>query len=156
MREGSEQSVFAIDEDSGRIVDTVGEGGGMSLSFSKRMARHRPPPRQLTDYLRVLEHDQALTRRAVAVIAEAGVIKPWPLKVPLGKETVTVSGLHRVDEEALNALDDATFLKLRKASSLVIAYGQILSVGQVKVLRQASEPYAGTDGQGSAVGTLPV
>jgi hypothetical protein len=38
----------------------------------------------------------------------------------------------------LNALDDATFLKLRNAGSLVVAYGQILSMGQVKVLTHLS------------------
>jgi hypothetical protein len=47
---------------------------------------------------------------------------------------VTVSGLCRVDEPALNALDDETFLKLRKASALVVAHGQLMSMNQVSVL----------------------
>lgn len=62
------------------------------------------------------------------------MIKPWPLTMQVGDQQITVNGLHTVDEAALNALDDATFLKLRKASSLLIAYGQLLSIVQVQGL----------------------
>ena len=46
------------------------------------------------------------------------MIKPWALTVPVGEQQITVEGLHQVDEAALNRLDDATFLKLRKTSGL--------------------------------------
>ena len=35
--------------------------------------------------------------------------------MPIRNDKVTVNGLHRVNEPALQTLDDATFLKLRKA-----------------------------------------
>ena len=139
LREGSDQSVLAIDEDSGRIVDEIRESAGDDVvRFFEEDGTPSPTTKALTDYLRILENDHVLTRRAVAALAEAKVIEPWPLTVPIGNEQVTVSGLHRVDEQALNALDDATFLKLRNAGSLVVAYGQILSMGQVKVLTHLS------------------
>jgi hypothetical protein len=137
--EGSEHTVLAIDEDSGRVLDEVREGGRDDVAkFFEADGTPSATTKALTDYLRILESDQALTRGAVAALAEADVIKPWALTLPIGNEQVTVSGLYCVDERALNALDDATFLKLRKASSLVIAYGQIFSMGQVKVLTHLS------------------
>jgi hypothetical protein len=130
---------LAIDEDSGRIFDEVRDSPGDDLvKFFEEDGTPSASTKALTDYLRILENDHVLTRRAVAPLAEAKVIKPWPLTVPIGNEQVTVSGLHRVDEQALNALDDATFLKLRHAGSLVVAYGQILSMGQGRVLTQLS------------------
>jgi hypothetical protein len=38
---------------------------------------------------------------------------------------VAAKGLHRIDEAKLNALDEATFLKLRKSSWLILAYAQL-------------------------------
>ena len=66
--------------------------------------------------------------------------QPWPqpgsfspgrltLKAEQGERAIT--GLHRIDEVALNALADDVFLKLRKASALPIAYAQMLSMGQL-------------------------
>ena len=132
---GSEQRILAIDEDSGMIVDEIGEGVDR---FFEPDGTPSQTTKALTDFLQLLERDQALTQNAVAPLAEADVIKPWPLTVPIGGNQVTVSGLHRVDEAALNALDDATFLKLRKAGSLVVGYGQIISMTRVNVLTKLS------------------
>ena len=47
---------------------------------------------------------------------------------------MTVNALHQIDETALNRLEDETFLKVRKASGLLVAYAQLLSMAQVNVL----------------------
>ena len=52
--------------------------------------------------------------------------------VPIGNQQITADDLYCIDEAALNALDDATFLKLRKTFGLVMAYTQLLSGGQVE------------------------
>jgi hypothetical protein len=91
-----------------------------------------------TEFLRQLEREYTTTNRAVAALAEAGVIMPWPLTVPVGNRQIVVNGLHRVDEAALNALDDGKFLELRKGSALVIAYWQIASIIQVNLLARLS------------------
>ena len=49
---------------------------------------------------------------AVAALAEAGVIQPWPIKLKAEQGERAIAGLHRVDEAALNALADDVFLKL--------------------------------------------
>ncbi len=133
--EGSEQTFLCVDEDSGLIVDGDGE---TVEKFFEPDGSPSAMTNTLTDFLHSIEQDQIQTDLAVTALAEAGVIKPWPLTAPVGNQQVTVSGLYRVDEPALDALDDATFLKLRKASSLPVAYGQILSMGQAGVLSRLS------------------
>ena len=126
------QQELGIDEDSGVVVDDTG-GEGVEKFFE---ADGTPTAtlKSIMEMLRLIENDQARTDEAVSALAEAGLIKPWPLKVQVGNQEVTVNGLHCIDEAALNVLDDATFLKMRRASSLVIAYGQLLSMVQVQGL----------------------
>jgi hypothetical protein len=131
----TEPATLCIDEDSDLIVDDAGES---VERFFEADGTPSATTKALTEFLGRLAHDQAITALAVAALAEAGVIKPWLLTVPVGNQQITVNGLHRVDEPALNALDDASFIKLRKASALVIAYGQLLSMGQVSVLGRLS------------------
>jgi hypothetical protein len=134
-REGNEQTILCVDEDSNLIVDLGGE------NIEKFFVADGSPSattNTIADVLRRIEHDQTQTGLAVAALSEAGVITPWPLKVPANSQQVTISGLYRIDEPALNALDDPTFSKLRKASSLVVAYGQLLSMPQVSVLLRVS------------------
>ena len=63
----------------------------------------------------------------MAALAEARVIRPWPLTATLGKQQVTANGLFGIDEAALNAMDSHTFMRLRETSSLALAYAQIIS-----------------------------
>ena len=65
----------------------------------------------------------------MAALAEAGVIRPWQIKLKSGEGEQPVSGLHRIDGAALNALPDDIFLKLRRASALFLADAQMLSAG---------------------------
>jgi hypothetical protein len=131
----TEPPILCIDEDSDLIVDDAGEN---AEKFFEADGTPSSSSKALTEFLGRLAHDQTVTALAVAALQEAVVIKPWSLTVPLGDQQVSVGGFHCVDEKALNALDDATFLKLRKASALVIAYGQLLSMGQVSVLARLS------------------
>jgi hypothetical protein len=130
--ESSDERVLGIDEDSGLVVENA-SGEGVE-KFFELDGTPTAMVKTLTELLRFIERDQVETARAVSALAEAGVIKPWPLTVQVGNQDMTVSGLYRVDEPALNALDDETFLKLRRASSLLIAYGQLLSMVQVQAL----------------------
>jgi hypothetical protein len=127
--DNGEGGALGIDEDSGLIVD-IGDGEGLE-EFFETDGTLAPTTKAITELVHFSERDQLTTAQAVSALAEAGVIKPWPLTMQVGDQQITVGGLHSVDEAALNALDDATFLKLRKASSLVIAYGQLLSMVQV-------------------------
>ena len=127
-----EGSVLGIDEDSGLVVDN-GEGDSLEEFFGAD-GTLAPTTKAIAELLYFAERDQVATAGAVSALADAGLIKPWPLTMQVGDQQISVNGLHSVNEAALNALDDATFLKLRKASSMVVAYGQLLSMVQVQGL----------------------
>jgi hypothetical protein len=138
--DGVEGGVLGIDEDSGLIVDDAGDGllaPGVE-GFFEADGTLASMTKSIAELVHLSARDQVTTARAVSALADAGVIKPWPLTVQVGDQQTTVGGLHCIDEAALNALNDATFLKLRKASSLVIAYGQLLSMVQVHALTRLS------------------
>ena len=70
---------------------------------------------------------------AVNALADAGLITPWEINLKQGEKVVPVEGLFRVDEAALNKLDDEDFLAVRKAGGLALAYAQLLSMNQLAV-----------------------
>ena len=125
--QGSEQMILYIDEDSGviRDADEAGEpffatDGKPSQSISTTM-----------ECLGQIEASRVATDLATASLAAAGVIEPWPLEVEVGGKKAAAKGLHRINEAALNRLDDEAFLKLRKTSALRLANAQIMSMGQI-------------------------
>jgi len=85
------------------------------------------------DFLGKVEASRGATSRVVAALGAAGVFTAWPLQVEYPEGPKTVTGLLRIDEARLNALDDASFLALRSAGALAIAYSQMLSMGQITV-----------------------
>ena len=126
-REGSEQMTLYIDEDSGVIRDAdeagepfFGADGKPSQSISATI-----------EFLGQIEANHVATDLSTASLAAAGVIEPWPLEVEVGGKKTAAKGLHRINEAALNQLDDEAFLKLRKTSALRLAEAQIMSVGQI-------------------------
>ena len=86
--------------------------------------------------LQEIEQNRIATDLAVASLAEAGVIQPWPLQIKEGDQEVAVKGLYRIDAAALAALDDETFLKLRKSSALTLAHAQLISMQTLGVFNQ--------------------
>ena len=126
-REGSEQMTLYIDEDSGVIrgADEAGEpffaaDGKPSQSISTTV-----------EFLGQIEANRVATDLATASLAAASVIEPWPLEVEVNGKKAITKGLHRINEAALNELDDEAFLKLRKTSALRMADAQIMSMGQI-------------------------
>jgi len=129
---GSEDFTLCIDEDSLLVV----EADGTVQAFFDADGKPSAAVKAMMDFLREFERGRLRTDIAVAALAEAGVIEPWPLEVKAGGQARPVSGLSRIREAALNALDDAAFLKLRKSGALPLAYMQLLSMGQVAVFTQ--------------------
>jgi SapC len=130
--EGSEGSFLCIDEDSGLVVDA----NGTAEDFFDADGNPSPVIKAVRDFVWEIERNRTLTDRAVAAIAETGLIQPWPLSVKVGEQTTPLNGIFRIDEAAMNTLDDADFLKLRKFGSLPLAYMQLLSMSQVSVFEQ--------------------
>ena len=132
--ESSGQAVLCIDEASGALADGDGKAespfylpdGGLSPSLQSMMS-----------YLSQLEQSKTPADIGLNALDKAGVISPWPISVKTasGQER-PLEGLHRVNEEALNKLDEHALLRLWKASALPIAYAQMFSMSRLTVFEQ--------------------
>lgn len=129
-------AILCMDEASGLVAEAGTPG---AEPFFGEDGAPAPALQQVLDFLGQVEANRAATERAVAALAAAGAIMPWPLEVETPGGRQAVAGLHRVDEARLNALDDAGFLALRKAGALAIAYAQLLSMGQLGVFKMFAE-----------------
>jgi hypothetical protein len=125
--EGEKDPVLCIDEDSGLIVGAEDQteqffapDGGPSAAIQL-----------VWRFLMEIEASRTQTELAISALAGAGVIQPWLLNINIAGQEKAIKGLYRVDEAKLNALDDESFLKLRKSSALPLAYLQLLSMGEV-------------------------
>ncbi|MDA1370925.1 MAG: SapC family protein [Proteobacteria bacterium] len=130
--ENAEKSILCVNEGSGLVVEST-EGGNAFFDEQNQ------PTQGIKDILNLLSEVEAnllVTQGAVDALDEAGLIVPWKLNLKKGEEVVPVEGLFRVDEAALNELDDEDFLTLRKAGGLALAYGQLFSMNQLAVLEQ--------------------
>jgi len=132
--EGSDKKVLCIDEDSGWVVES--DSNPDATKFFEQDGVPSAALKAALDFLSQVEQSRTATDLAVAALAEAGVIQPWPLTVEHDKQKTPVTGFHRIDEAALNGLDGETFLKLRKTSALVLAYAQLVSLQTIGVFQQ--------------------
>jgi hypothetical protein len=136
--DGSDKVAVCVDEDSGLVVDAEAN----APRFFEQDGTASAGLKVAIEFLQQTEQNRLATDLAVAVLAEARVIQPWPFLVAIGDQQVRANGLYRVDEAALNALDEETFLKLRKSSALVLAYSQLISTrsagmfGQLAFIQQ--------------------
>ena len=126
---GTDKLLLCIDEESGLVVERELAG----QDFFDAEGNPSPSLKSVFEFLMAVERSRRATDLAVSALAEAGVIRPWPIKLRTGQDEKPVSGLHRIDESALTALRDDVFLKLRKASALFLADAQMLSAGHLDV-----------------------
>ncbi len=121
-------STLCFDEASGLLADASTD---QAEKFYDADGTLSAAATAVKEFLIQWEKDRSLIDAAIAPLADAGVIVPWPMTVPVGNRNLTIENLYRVDEQALNTLDDSAFLKLRQTSSLLVAYAQLLSMGQM-------------------------
>jgi hypothetical protein len=131
-QKGSGEAVLSVDEASGLVVD----GDSVGETFFDIDGKLSPALKPIVELLRQVQRSQQATDLAVSALAQAGVIKPWQIKIKSEHGERAVSGLHHVEEAAFTALPDEAFMKLRAVSALPIAYAQMLSEGQLSVFAQ--------------------
>jgi hypothetical protein len=125
------QLVLCIDKGAGAVG-----AGGAGEDFYDQDGNLSPTLKKVLDFLSQFERSRVATGLAVSALVEAGIIRPWPIKIKGEDNERIIAGLHRVDEAALSALSDDAFLKLRNSSSLPIAYAQLLSMPFVGAFTQ--------------------
>lgn len=129
--------VLCVDEESGLINEEEGE------AFFNAQGEPTELIKQVMDFLAQVEQSRIATDLAVAAIADAGLIEPWPMKVKKeGGGDIEVTGLHRVSEAKFNNLEDEAFLKLRHAGALAIAVLQMVSMQQISVFDKLAQVQA--------------
>jgi hypothetical protein len=132
--QGNGDATLCIDEASGLV--TEGDGG---MPFFDEAGALNPTVTQITNFLVETARGEAVMAQASEMLAKAGVIEPWPITLQGDEGAQQVAGLHRVNEAALNGLDDATSNELRRAGVLGIAYAQLLSMGNLAQLGQLAQ-----------------
>jgi hypothetical protein len=68
-----------------------------------------PSTQQALNCLSALERNRLATNLAVSSLAQAGVIKPWPITIKSEQGDRTVGGLNCIDEAALNGLPKISY-----------------------------------------------
>ena len=123
-----EKHLVTFDRDCGLLDE--GEAGDPFFDEEKQMT-HAVATR--VEALKSAHRKHQTTHKAIQALVKAKVITPWPeaLQSQLG---FTIDGLHMIDEKALTQLDDETFLQLRMAQALPIAYALNLSISQTHLL----------------------
>lgn len=99
------------------------------------------------EFLQQCERNRRVTQAAAGALGEAGVIEPWPLKVERGdgQEPLTVQGLYRVNEKALNGLEAEAYAALR-GGPLALAHAQLFSMNQLNQLTERARFHAQQSG----------
>ena len=102
-----------------------------------------PTVQRTVEFLNQCEQNRELTQRSVNALAEAGVIEQWPLKLERGEgqEPISVNGLFRVDEKALNALEGEAYAQLR-GGPMALAHAQMFSMSQLSQLSERAKFHA--------------
>ena len=132
------QLVLAVDADSGLITEAQDEGEAFCDSEGK-------PVKALQDvvsFLTQVQASKALTERICAVLVEHQLIQPWSINVQTSTGERQLSGLHRIDETALNALPADALKALQQAGALPLIYCQLLSMQHLAQLGTLAQAHA--------------
>jgi len=124
---------LCVDEASGLVSD-----GPEGERFFEADGTPSTAMSQVLDFLTKVEQSRAVTAGACAALQARKLIEPWRITLKSREGERRLEGLFRVNESALNALDDEAFLTLRKAGALPIAYAQLLSMQQRRLLEAVS------------------
>ena len=134
------QQVLCIDEDSDLLIDDPAPDDGEP--FFDTDGQPAEPVRPVLSFLEKLATDRQRTERLCALLAEHGLIQPWPLTHKTRDGEHPIQGLYRIDEAALNTLPAAAFETLRQAGALPLIYCQLLSMQHIAVLGKLAEHQA--------------
>lgn len=143
-----QESILCFDESSGLLAEA-----GEAEAFFDVDGVPSQPIKDILNFLSQIECNQATTQAAVNALQGNGLIQPWPLNLRQDERTVSVQGLYRIDEAALNVLPNENFLALRMSGALPVAYAQLLSMNQLNKLQKAAQAQAQLKVQAASQGS---
>ena len=146
QQEGAGEFILCINEASGLVVENTEDGNG----FFDDQDQPTQGIMDILNFLTAIDASRTVTQGAVDALTDAGLITPWEINLKQGEKVVPVEGLFRIDEAALNKLDDEDFLTLRKAGCLAIAYAQLFSMNQLAILQRLDQSHDEIDAKQAA------
>lgn len=117
--------ILCFDEESGLLTEPNEPD---SQPFFVEDGKPAPGVEKVLQFLKLQEQGRAATQHAVDLLAQHALVEPWTLNIknPQG-ESVPVSGLFRINEAALKALDAQALKALQDGNALSLAYAQLYS-----------------------------
>ena len=126
-----DREVLCIREDSGLVTD-----GPEGEPFFEENGELSNSTAELLSFLQKVSANRKATQRVCAILKELDLIQPWPITINTSAGPQNLSGLHRIDEAALNALSGEALLKVREAGGLAVVYCQLMSMQHLPDLGQ--------------------
>lgn len=130
QKENAEEFTLCINEASGLVVNSEDEGN----AFFDDQDQPAQGIKDILNFLTEVEKSRLVIQGAVNALADAGLITTWEINIKQGEKVAPASGLFRIDEAALNNLNDEEFLTLRTGGGLAVAYAQLFSIDQLVAL----------------------
>ena len=131
--EGDEEIIisknFLSERDGYRLFQSNGELSEALINIKTALTSHQKNVR--------------FARYASQMLDGAGVLSSWKLSVGVGHSPKNIDGLYRVDEQALNALDDYKYAQLKLGGPMTFAYAQMFSEANVEKLTELARLRSG-------------
>ena len=134
-----DSQVVAVDEGSGLVTDDPASGE----PFFDSSGEPDKQVQEVVSHLKRIAASRMATRRAVQAIADADLLEPWDITVPLPSGTKKLEGLYYASEARLREKDPDTLKSLLDAGALVIIFSQLLSMHQTRRLSLWAKEDAG-------------
>lgn len=138
------RQVLCFNDESGLLSEFEGE------PFFDGEGKPTKAINDILNFLMQVAASRQATERICAVLAQHGLIQPWPiqLKQP-GEEGQgrSLEGLFRIDETAFNQLDAASLDAVRQAGALPLLFCQLLSMQHLPALGELAKAHQEVDQQ---------
>lgn len=146
------QQVLAVDADSGLITDSPNSGE----PFYDSEGKPTQAVQEIVGFLTQVQANRAQTERICAALAQHQLIQPWPVTIQTPAGERTLSGLHRIDEAAFNALPADALKALQHIGALPLVYCQLLSMQHLPQLAQLAQAHAQHQAKAQAKAAQPL
>ena len=135
------RSVLCVDELSPLLARTQASESDRMLPLFNTDGSLSDFTRSQLDFIAKVTSNHLATKDILQKIAQENILIPWSASVVRGGQNLEMQNLQVVDENALNALSDEGFLRLRRAGALPLIYSHLLSLSQVENLQRLARFY---------------
>ena len=82
----------------------------------------------ILDFVKITYQGLDVAKNTAKVLIELNLLKPVDVTMDKDGQKYRINGLHQVDVEVLNKLDDESLLKIAKSGTLNLIYGHLISL----------------------------